>query len=105
MRLKFLAAVILAGQLNSDRTSERHSFEVTSIEYMLTQDCMFVDWAGGRSVDKKGCRRPGWAAGRAPKQHFIKEWTETPMPHAGRPALTHGNDGRKKKLKAIYAGK
>ena len=48
---KFLAAVILTGQLKNDRTSERHLFEVTSIEYMLTQDCMLVDWAGGRSIN------------------------------------------------------
>ena len=43
LRWKFLAVVILVWQLNSDRTSERHSLEATSIEYMSTQDRMSDD--------------------------------------------------------------
>jgi len=37
---KLLVTLILTGQLKRDRTSERHSSEVTSIEYMLDQDCV-----------------------------------------------------------------
>ena len=43
--------VILVGQLKNDRISERHSFEVTSIENMLAQDHVSDDWVDQRPVD------------------------------------------------------
>jgi len=41
---KLLATVIFTGQLKRDWTSDRHSLEVISIEYMSVQGCISVDW-------------------------------------------------------------
>lgn len=47
---KFLTAVILDGQLKRDRTSERHSSEVISIEYMFVQGFMSYNLKGHQSL-------------------------------------------------------